>query len=123
MKLEGWDFNDHMIEDCTDILDALKITPDFSSFITNRIIHKSVTYSLLNLGELMKTFSEKDREACPNIPWKRIIGFRDRAAHGYHSLNIDIIWDISQNHIKPLLDILNQQKAAMSLSERVDNNE
>jgi len=113
MRASGWDFIDHMIDDCNDILSAIKETPDLPSFIENRIINKSVTYSLLNLGELMKSFSESDIDLHPDIPWKRIIGFRDRAAHGYHSLNKDIIWEISQTLISPMLDILNQQKAEM----------
>ena len=111
MKLSGWAFVDYMIEDCTDILEAIKSTPDKSSFVSNRIIHKSVTYSLLNLGELMKTFSDKEKSACPEIPWKNIIGFRDRAAHGYHTLDLDIIWEIAQEHIGPVLAALKQQKA------------
>ena len=121
MKLSGWDYIDHMIEDCIDILEAVKITKDKSSFISNRIIHKSVTYSLLNLGELMKTFSENDKNTCPDIPWKNIIGFRDRAAHGYHTLDLDIIWEISQNHISSLLEILVQQKTKQSDVKILEN--
>ena len=113
MRLEGWDFIDHMIEDCYDIIDALKATPDKQSFLSNRIIQKSVTYSLLNLGELMKSFSESERNAYPRIPWKRIIGFRDRAAHGYHTLNLNIVWELSQTLISPMLDVLKKQKAEM----------
>ena len=113
MRLEGWDFNDHMIADCVDILEALNSTPDYTAFKENRLVHKAVTYSLLNLGELMKTFSENERNNHPDIPWRRIIGFRDRAAHGYHNLDLEIIWELSQTLISPMLDILNQQKAEM----------
>ena len=113
MRLEGWDFNDHMIADCTDILEALKSTPDYASFKENRVVHKAVTYSLLNLGELMKTFSESERNNHPDIPWKRIIGFRDKVAHGYHNLDLEIIWEMAQALISPMLDILIQQKADM----------
>ena len=114
MKASGWDFIDHMIEDCEDILTAQKETPDKTAFITNRIIHKSVTYSLLNLGELMKSFNDAERESFPQIPWKRIIGFRDRTAHGYHSLNLDIVWEITQTLISPLLEVLKEQKGSKS---------
>jgi uncharacterized protein with HEPN domain len=114
MKLNAWDFLDHMIEDCEDILEAVKSIPDEDAFYSNRIINKSVTYSLLNLGELMKSFSDKDRESLAEIPWKNIIGFRDRAAHGYHALDLGIIWNITQNHISPLLDILKQESEKQS---------
>jgi len=110
MRVNGWDFIDHMIDDCNDILDALNSTADYKSFKENRLVHKAVTYSLLDLGELMKTFSENERNIHPNIPWKRIIGFRDRAAHGYHNLDLEIIWEITQALVHPMLDALKQYK-------------
>ena len=109
MRLKGWDFLEHMIEDCEDILAAVQ-NIDEDKFIQHRNTHKAVLYSLLNLGELMKTFTEADKQERPAIPWKHIIGFRNRASHGYHELNLNIVWDIATNHIAHLLNELQQQK-------------
>ena len=111
MKVSGWNFLDHMIEDCEDILEIVRETVDYDVFVTQRNKHKAVLYSLLNIGELMKTFSEQEQLMQPDIPWKRIIGFRDRAAHGYHALNLNIVWEIATLHIAPLLELLKLQKS------------
>ena len=110
MRSSGWDYLEHMIEDCEDILEALRMVSDENDFVTNRFVHKSVLYSLLNLGELMKSFTKSERDLVPQIPWKNIIGFRDRAAHGYHHLNLPIVWSIINTHIGPLLLELQKQK-------------
>jgi len=46
----------------------------------------------------------------PLIPWKRIMGMRDRMSHGYFQIDIDIIFDALKNEIPPLLDVLKQIK-------------
>ena len=95
---------EHMIEDCADIIDALKLINSVDEFKQNRIIHKAVIYSLLNLGELCKTLSESEKEMYPQIPWNRIIGFRNRSSHDYHHLDLDIVYEIATKYrsISPL---------------------
>ena len=58
MKRSGWDYLEHMVEDCEDVINATKMVGSVDEFKQNRIIHKAVIYSLLNLGELRKTLSE-----------------------------------------------------------------
>lgn len=42
----------------------------------------------------------------PEIEWQQIIGMRDRAAHGYLTLDMNIIWETVQSSIPDLLDRL-----------------
>jgi uncharacterized protein with HEPN domain len=37
-----------------------------------------------------------------DIPWKNIIGLRNRTAHGYHLLDDSTVWEISVKHIPSL---------------------
>ena len=106
MKHSGWDYLEDMIEDCTDINTALAMTNSVDDFKQNRVIHKSVIYSLLNLGELCKTLKESEKEQYAHIPWNRIIGFRNRSSHGYHHLDLDIVYEIATKHIPVLFDVL-----------------
>ena len=32
------------------------------------------------------------RERHPAIPWARMIGMRNRVAHGYDAVDLDIVW-------------------------------
>jgi len=46
----------------------------------------------------------------PSIPWKRVMGMRDRMTHGCFQIDIDIVFDTLKNEIPPLLEVLKQMK-------------
>ncbi|MBQ8972840.1 MAG: DUF86 domain-containing protein [Clostridia bacterium] len=74
---------------------------DFESFITNRpaadlfndrMCQKAIVMSLINIGELSKSFTESYLATMPNIPWKAIRGFRNIAAHQYGIIDFEDIF-------------------------------
>jgi uncharacterized protein with HEPN domain len=91
----------HMLEDIQDILqftDGL----DIVAFKNNTLVKKAVCMSLLNIGELAKELPISLTNRYPLIPWKNIIGLRNRTAHGYHSLDDSVVWEISIKDIPSL---------------------
>jgi len=46
----------------------------------------------------------------PSIPWKSIMGMRDRIAHSYFEIDIDVVLCVLKNDIPPLLEVLKQMK-------------
>ena len=40
----------------------------------------------------------------PEIPWRQVFGLRNRIAHGYFDIDIDIISEVVKNDLKPLLE-------------------
>lgn len=40
----------------------------------------------------------------PEIPWREVIGMRNHIAHGYFDINTDLVFDVIQNDLLPLLD-------------------
>lgn len=40
----------------------------------------------------------------PEIPWHQVIGLRNRIAHGYFDIDVDIISDVINEDLQPLLD-------------------
>jgi uncharacterized protein with HEPN domain len=46
------------------------------------------------LGEAVKRLPEELRERHPQLPWKKIAGTRDHIAHGYDSVDYDVIWGV-----------------------------
>lgn len=60
---------------------------------------------LLVIGELAAQLLEDHKEFaanCPTIPWSQMKGMRNRMAHGYFELDMDIVWDTVQEAIPDL---------------------
>jgi len=55
------------------------------------------------LGEAASKVSEATRSEAPAIPWRGIIGMRNRLVHGYASVDHDIVWDVVTRDLPPLL--------------------
>lgn len=43
----------------------------------------------------------------PEIPWKQVFGLRNRIAHGYFDIDTDIISEVINNDLEPLLAATN----------------
>lgn len=81
----------------------------YEQFLSDRKTQQAVCYAILNIGELSKELSEDLRLRNPNIPWKQIKGMRDRAAHGYHFMSPDIIWDVVTVDLPKIKAVITQE--------------
>lgn len=58
------------------------------------------------LGEAAKNVSQDLKDQTPEIAWRQMTGTRDRLTHAYFDVNLDIIWDIVNNDLPPLVEKL-----------------
>jgi len=106
MNLKIRSILEHMLENA---LDAMKFTNDVGTveaFSVNKLYRKAVIMSILNIGELAKNLPHDFKVANNTIPWKKITGMRDVAAHDYHEMDDDIIWDVVKYSIPDLADFI-----------------
>ena len=54
------------------------------------------------VGEAATRISDPKQAAHPAIPWREIIGTRNRLIHGYDAVDYDILWDIVAVDFPPL---------------------
>ena len=54
------------------------------------------------VGEAARRSPEELQERHPEIPWREIIGTRDRLVHGYDAVDHDILWTIVTDDFPPL---------------------
>ncbi len=69
---------------------------DFATFESDRRTQQAVVLNLLLLGEIAAKFMEKEGAfvaAHPEIPWTAMKGMRNRIAHGYFELDLQVVWD------------------------------
>ena len=55
------------------------------------------------VGEAAARLSPDTRDRYPRIPWPDIIGLRNRLIHGYDIVDFDILWDIVNGDLPPLI--------------------
>ena len=55
------------------------------------------------IGEAATRLPEEVRAAYPDVPWRLIIGTRNRLIHGYDRVHLDTIWSILQNNLRSLV--------------------
>ena len=60
------------------------------------------------IGEAATHLPNNVRESRSDIPWRAIIGARNRLAHGYLHIDDSVIWSIVQDAIPDLLPKLRQ---------------
>lgn len=58
------------------------------------------------IGEAATRVSLAEQQRREQIPWPQIIGLRNRLVHGYDAVDIDILWDIVQQDLPPLIKSL-----------------
>lgn len=60
------------------------------------------------IGEAALYVSSDFREKYPQVPWHEIIGMRHRIVHDYLNVDEDIIWEVIQQDIQSLVDVLEE---------------
>lgn len=70
---------------------------------TDRALELSLTRLLEIIGEAASAIPATFRSAYPAIPWRSVIGMRNRLIHAYHDVDADILWDTVTNNLVSLV--------------------
>ena len=100
---------EHMLDDATDAMKFAKEVGSLNAFSSNKLYRKAIIMSILNIGELTKNLPQEFKALNNKIPWRKISGMRDIAAHGYHEMDDDIIWDVVTYSIPELYQFLKEK--------------
>ena len=58
------------------------------------------------IGEAAARVSTEGQAEYSFIPWKEVVGMRNRLVHGYDSIDLDVLWDTIEDDLPPLIDEL-----------------
>ena len=87
-----------------------KIENGVEEFKTTPLYRDSISMEIQQIGELTKDLSEGFiKETKSKIPWPQIKGMRNRFAHGYFTMDYEIIYETAINDIPKLQDFLNKE--------------
>ena len=94
------------IVDCiTDINEFLK-SIEYFQFEKDKMRKLAVERQLEVIGQAANKISNETQSVLTNIPWKNIIGLRNKLAHDYGEILAERIWKISKGSIPELLNEL-----------------
>ena len=106
---------EHMIER---IQRVVAYTQDgFDGFMTSLLIQDAVIRNFEVIGEAAKRVSEDLKTTYPDLPWRRIAGFRDVLIHNYATVNLALVWNVVANDLPVLLPQLEQIRQSLDLPE------
>ena len=74
----------------------------FEDFVKNEMVVDAVIRNLEIVGEAARNIPEEVRSKYSNIPWKRVVGFRNIVIHGYFDVDLEIVWVIAKERLPEL---------------------
>ena len=66
----------------------------FEEFTGNKMVQDAVVRQLEIIGEASRNLSDDFRRLHSAVPWGQIVGMRNRIAHDYLNVDMEIVWDI-----------------------------
>lgn len=98
------DYLEHMRQAITD---AQSFTEGMAQadFMQDKRTQQAVVMSLIVLSEAATKVMDQHpafAEQHKHIPWRSMRGMRNRIAHGYFDINLDVVWDTVQTALPEL---------------------
>lgn len=100
----------HIRDYCAEIAQTIaRYGASFDTFSRDTDYQKSVSFSILQIGELSGKLSDAFKsETAAYMPWAAIKGMRNFFAHNYGSMSREIIWKTANEDIPSLLNFCNR---------------
>ena len=99
------DYIDHIQQAAADVCSFVEgLAKD--DFLTDKRTQQAVIMSLIIIGEAVTKVMDGYAEFAlthAQVPWRNIRGMRNRIAHGYFDINLDMVWDTVQTALPELI--------------------
>ncbi len=97
----------HMLDSTQAILSFTK-GKRRTSLDANRLLLSAILRELEIIGEAASRISEATKKKHPNLPWKELVGMRNRLIHAYFDVDHDIIWKTIREYLPSFLQELEE---------------
>lgn len=102
---------------------------DQNAFVADRLTYDATLRNLQLIGEAATHIPNEVRDAHTDVPWRAIVGTRNRLVHSYLTISDDIVWTIIQDAVpnllpslRVLLDTTNED-TALQVSRYIESSE
>lgn len=99
------DYLEHMLEAARLAVSYVEGMEE-DDFLADKRTQQAVVLNIVVIGEaatkIVKDYTDFVDQH-PDIPWKNMKGMRNRIAHGYFEINLDIVWNTVQTSLPHLM--------------------
>lgn len=107
---------EHMLLYCNEIKATInRFGDDVNVFVNDIDYRKSVSLSILQIGELAGNLSDEYRQSTSEMPWRQIRGLRNIVAHSYGEVDFEEIFEIAHENIDELKTFCERELKHMAL--------
>lgn len=96
-------------ERLTDILDAsekiaVRAARGREQFDEDEDLQFALVHLVRLVGEAASKLSDELTAAHPEVPWRQVVGMRNRMVHGYFEIDLNFLWDAATQDIPDLAE-------------------
>ena len=78
------------------------------SLTFNRMLQLAIVKDLEIIGEAANNVSVESQNKYSDIPWRAMVGMRNRLVHAYFGIDLDVVWQTIQTELPSLLRSLDR---------------
>ena len=75
---------------------------DKDAFLKDARTVDAVVRNLEIIGEAASRIPDDFKGTHPEIPWRKVVGLRNRVVHEYFGVDLEIVWSVISNDLPPL---------------------
>ena len=92
-----------IVEFCDEIADDIqRFGTDIEDFLDDKAYQRSTTFSIEQIGELVKCLSSDLTEEFDDVDWHEIAKMRDFVAHRYQHVVQQLLWESMNSEVPAL---------------------
>ncbi len=101
-----WGFRIKDILHCIERIELIVNDVNYDIFESSENDQDVVLRRFQIIGEATRKLPDEIKDRHPDIPWKKMIDFRNFVVHEYHRINYRIIWDTALIELPKIKDAL-----------------
>ena len=98
MKREIGDYIEDILEAMSNVVEFTK-GMSYEEFVKDTKTVYAVIRALEIVGEAAKNIPEDARKKYPDIPWRSMVGMRDKLIHAYFGVKLERVWEVVKRDI------------------------
>jgi len=105
-ELRFSDYLGHIME-AVERIDRYTADMDEVGFLNNELVQDAVIRNIEIIGEASNSIQRIDpqfAERRNDIPWQVMYAMRNRVSHGYHKVDMEIVWKTVENDLPGLYE-------------------